>query len=50
MSKQTAELCVALKDAIYFIKKGEPDKAINILTAIIKRFAPKVQDNDPMPQ
>lgn len=37
MSKE--QVCLAIKDAIYFIRKGESDKAIKILEAILKGIA-----------
>ena len=51
MSKQTEELCTALRDAVYFIKKGEVEKGVKILVVLIKKFSPAAPgDNDPQPR
>jgi hypothetical protein len=51
MSKQTEELCTAIRDTIYFIKKGDVEKGVNILIALLKKFSPAAPgDNDPQPR
>lgn len=42
----TLVLIRELNDVIYFIKKGEVDKALKILDSMIKRYAPK-SEGDP---
>lgn len=41
MAKQNVPITVELKDVVYFIRKGEVDKAIQILEAMIKKYSPK---------
>lgn len=47
MAKQEVPVYVQLRDVAYFIQKGETEKALQILQAMIKRYGPKIQDNDP---
>lgn len=37
-------LCQEIRDVMYFVKKGEVDKAMKILSTMLKRYGPK--DNE----